>query len=85
MIRMTVTVRGMACGMCEAHVNDAIRNRFKVKKVASSRGAGRTVILSEEPIDREAVCRVIREAGYTPGEMRVETVEKKKISLFKRK
>ena len=28
MIRTTVRVSGMACGMCEAHVNDAVRSAF---------------------------------------------------------
>lgn len=36
MVKMTLGVEGMACGMCEAHVNEAVRNRFSVKKVTSS-------------------------------------------------
>ena len=36
MIKTTVKVDGMMCGMCESHVNEAIRNAFKVKKVNSS-------------------------------------------------
>lgn len=31
-------------GMCEAHMNDAIRKAFPVKKVTSSRRKGETVI-----------------------------------------
>ena len=37
MIKTIVSVDGMACGMCEAHINDAIRAAFPVKKVTSSR------------------------------------------------
>lgn len=33
MIKMTLNVEGMACQMCEAHINDAVRRDFKVKKV----------------------------------------------------
>lgn len=33
MIQTTVKINGMMCGMCESHVNDAIRNHFQVKKV----------------------------------------------------
>ena len=44
MIRTVVDIDGMMCGMCESHVNDAVRNNFKVKKVSSSHGKGRTVI-----------------------------------------
>lgn len=32
MIKTTLRIGGMMCGMCEAHVNDAIRARFNVKK-----------------------------------------------------
>ena len=82
MIRTRIAVSGMVCPMCEAHVNDAVRNRFKVKKVTSSRKEGVTVILSEEPIDSGEARRVIASLGYVTGEVTVETVEKKKCSLF---
>lgn len=31
MIRITVGIEGMARGMCEAHINEAVRNAFRVK------------------------------------------------------
>ena len=36
MTKTILSIEGMQCGMCEAHVNDAIRNNFAVKKVTSS-------------------------------------------------
>ena len=36
MLQTTVKVSGMACSMCEAHVNDTIRRAFSVEKVSSS-------------------------------------------------
>ena len=48
MIKITATVEGMACGMCEAHINDAVRQNFKVKKVSSSHSKGKTEILAED-------------------------------------
>ena len=30
MIQTTVQVSGMACSMCEAHVNDAVRNALNI-------------------------------------------------------
>ena len=36
MFETTVKIDGMMCGMCEAHVNDAIRSKLNVKKVTSS-------------------------------------------------
>ena len=64
MIRTTVQVSGMVCGMCEAHVNDAIRSAFQVQKVSSSRSKGETVIESEKPLDQEKLRQVINNAGY---------------------
>ena len=48
MVKTVLTIDGMACGMCESHVNDAIRNALRVKKVTSSHAKGETEILSEE-------------------------------------
>ena len=36
MIETILKVDGMACGMCESHINDTVRNRFPVQKVTSS-------------------------------------------------
>ena len=36
MIKTTLKIDGMMCGMCESHMNDVIRKNFKVKKVTSS-------------------------------------------------
>lgn len=47
MVKITVDVEGMACGMCEAHINEAVRNAFSVKKVTSSHTKKETVILAE--------------------------------------
>ena len=70
MVQMTLKVDGMACGMCEAHINDAIRSHFAVKKVSSSHTKGETVIVSEQPVDveeplgEERLRAVIAETGY---------------------
>ena len=51
MIQTTLNIDGMMCGMCESHINDAVRRDFPVKKVTSSHSKGTCVILSEEPLD----------------------------------
>ena len=51
-------------GMCEAHINDAIRRNFNVKKVKSSHSKGETVIESETEPDAAALKRAIEETGY---------------------
>ena len=47
MKKITLKIDGMMCGMCESHVNDAIRRAFRVKKVSSSHAKGETIILTE--------------------------------------
>ena len=69
MIETIVRVDGMMCGMCEGHINDAIRSHFQVKKVSSSHTKGQTVIQSQEPLDREQLVRVINDTGYQAGEI----------------
>ena len=53
MVKTVAAIEGMMCGMCEAHMNDAIRGAFKVKKVESSHSKNQTVIISENPIDEQ--------------------------------
>ena len=77
MTKYTVKVDGMACGMCEAHVNDAVRAAFKVKKVTSSAGKGETVILSEVVIPEAKLRQVIDKTGYTAVSVSAEPYEKK--------
>ena len=64
MIKTTVKVDGMMCGMCESHVNDAVRNAIEVKKVSSSHKKGTTEILTEQPVDEEKVKAAIEATGY---------------------
>lgn len=85
MFRTTAKVSGMMCGMCEAHVNDAVRAHFDVKKVTSSHTDGTTVIESAEPIDEAKLKEVIDETGYTLDSVSTEEFEKKKFSLFRKK
>ena len=42
MVKTTLGIDGMMCGMCESHMNDAIRNNFDVKKVTSSHSKKQT-------------------------------------------
>ena len=84
MVRMILDVDGMACGMCEAHVNDAIRRAFAVKKVTSSHSKGRTEILSEQPLEEEKLRAVIEATGYQVMTLRSEPYEKKGFSLFRK-
>ena len=85
MNQTTVKVSGMACAMCEAHINDAIRSTFHVEKVSSSHTKGETVILSQAPLDETTLRAVIDATGYTAGDISTAAYEKKSLfSFFKR-
>ncbi len=64
MTKTTLKIDGMACGMCEAHVNDAIRKAFNVKKVSSSHSKGETVIISEQPLSHDRIEQTLAPTGY---------------------
>lgn len=82
MIRYILEVEGMQCGMCESHVNDAVRRAFPVKKVTSSHAKGQTVILTEQPIDADALRSVIDGTGYTVLSVEQAPYEKKGMFSF---
>ncbi len=71
MYKTTIAIDGMACGMCEAHINDAIRNNFQVKKVKASRKKKLAEITSEDMLDETKLKEVISKTGYTPGDVTV--------------
>lgn len=83
MVKITLGIDGMACGMCESHINDEIRKNFKVKKVNSSHGKGETVIVAPEEIAEEKLKQVISATGYEMTSYKSEPYEKK--GLFSRK
>ena len=82
MIQTTVQVSGMACSMCETHVNDAVRSALNVKKVTSSHVKGETVILSDEPLDEGKLRETINATGYQVGGISSAPYEKKGPVLF---
>ena len=84
MVKMTLNVDGMMCGMCEAHVNDAIRKVVDVKKVTSSHSKGQTEIIAEEPLDEEKLKEAIDSTGYKVLGVKTEPYEKKGFSLFRK-
>ena len=84
MEKITLKIDGMMCGMCENHVNDAIRNAFKVSKVTSSHSKGTTVFETDALVSDEDIKAVIDKTGYTlNGIERTESGKKGLFGLFK--
>ena len=82
MIKTTLTIDGMMCSMCEAHVNDAVRDALQVKSVKSSHKKGTTEIISEQAPNLQTVKDAIEKTGYRVLDMQSEPYEKK--GLFHR-
>ena len=83
MTKTIIKIDGMMCGMCEAHVNDAIRAAVKVKKVESSHSKGETEIISEEAPDEALLKEAIEKDGYKVLGISFQPYEKK--GIFSRK
>ena len=84
MVKLTVKIEGMACGMCEAHINEAVRNAFQVKKVTSSHTKKQTIIIAENEIPEQELKNVIVKAGYDAVSVSSELYEKRGLfSAFK--
>lgn len=86
MVKITAEVEGMMCGMCEAHVNDAVRKAFpSIQSVKSSHGKNVTEIISDKELDEAAVAEAIQATGYDVKNVTTEPYQKKGFSLFGRK
>ena len=64
MVKTTVQIEGMACNMCEAHIQQAIRNNFDIKSVKASFRKNNAEIISQQPLDKEQLKKVIDDTGY---------------------
>ena len=85
MIETVLKVEGMACGMCESHVNDTIRGKFPVKRVTSSHSRGETVILSESALDEQSLRDAVAATGYEVTSVDAYPYAKKGAFSFLRK
>ena len=82
MIKTTLKIEGMMCGMCEAHIRDTIRKTVpSAKKVAASHSKGEASFLTESSIDEQVLKAAISETGYTC--LSVESVPYEKKGLFR--
>ncbi|MBQ9488352.1 MAG: heavy-metal-associated domain-containing protein [Lachnospiraceae bacterium] len=80
MVKTILKIDGMMCGMCEAHVNDAIRKAMpEAKKITSSHTKGESSFLSETEPNMDGLKEAIEKTGYIVLSMHTEAYEKKKF------
>ncbi len=85
MKEIILKVEGIQCGMCESHVNDAVRKAANVKKVMSSHVEGKTVVVCDESIDAQIVKNAIQKDGYNVSEVVEKPYVKKGLFSFLKK
>jgi len=83
MVRIIVSIDGMACEHCEARVNETLRGKFGVNKVKASHLKKEAEVIAEEALDEAAVTAAINALGFTVTGVKSEPYEKKSFSLFK--
>ena len=84
MIKTIIKIDGMMCGMCEAHVCDAIRKAVPdAKKVVASRSKKEASFLTDEAVDINSLKATIDATGYTC--LGIESTPYEKKGLFGRR
>jgi copper chaperone CopZ len=80
MIKTTIKIDGMMCGMCEAHVNDIVRKAFpNASKVKSSHRKGECSFVTEDKVDGNVIKDALDEMGYKLIAVNSENYEKRGI------
>ena len=66
MIKTTLKIDGMMCGMCEAHICDVIRKTVpSAKKVSASHSKGEASFITEKAVDEDLLKKAVDATGYT--------------------
>lgn len=80
MNKYTLGIDGMRCGMCETHVQRAIYNDIKTKKVKAFRFKKEVVVISEAELTVYDFEKALKNTGYIITSFKKE--EAKKVFLF---
>ena len=57
-------IDGMACGMCELHVEEAITKKLKVKKAKASHIKNNLIVIIEDNLSGEDFKKILDPTGY---------------------
>jgi len=85
MVKITLSIEGMKCVKCEAHMDEAVRKAFSVEKVTSSHEKKATEIIVAEDIADDTLREVVTGAGYELLGIARESYEKKGVFGFFKK
>ena len=72
MNKYSLNVEGMMCGMCEAHVQDAVRKVVPTAKKVKANRKKNLVTFKAEEVDKELLIKTITETGYTATDLEID-------------
>lgn len=79
-IETTVRIDGMACGMCEAHVCDALRTILPGYRISASHGRGTATLIGDAAPDENTVRTALDGTGYRV--LGIESAPHRRRGLF---
>lgn len=72
-VTAVIPVKGMSCGGCVAHVNEAVQKLDGVKSVETSLDDARTTVVYDPArVKPEEIVKAIAGSGYEPGKPAVK-------------
>jgi len=78
MLKTTLMIEGMQCGMCEAHICDTIRKAVPdAAKVKASHRKNTAEFVTKGAYDEKGLEKAINETGFVFVDIRTEPYEKK--------
>lgn len=77
MNKYVLGIDGMRCGMCEMHVEEALRKNLKIKKAKASHFKNEVVVFSLLNLSEEDFKKVLDPTGYVIISFRREVAIKK--------
>lgn len=85
MEKITLSVDGMMCVKCEAHMNETAKKMLGTSKVSSFHKDKKTIIITDKKISDEQLRQTVEKAGYKLLKIERSAEEKKGIfSIFKK-
>ena len=65
MIKITLTIEGMMCPMCEAHVNKILKAELDGCEIKSNHKKNITTVISQNDVSDEKIRESVLKTGYT--------------------
>ena len=84
MFKTTVKIEGMMCCHCEAHVKEALKEKFGIKGADVSHENGTAIFETKNEVAEDEIKKTVEDAGYTVLSVQTDEI-KGGFSLFGKK